>query len=365
MDKAYYTTIGMDVSDRTTKVCVMAKQGINPKIVVETTIPTTREGLAKFLATQDKSSPVAFETGTHCRWMNEVADGMGFKTYVANPCRLRMITESKTKNDTNDARILARVALADPGLLHPVKLRGPEHQKMLNLHEMRNLLVKQRTGIVVQLRSIAKSMGFRIAKCPAASFHNLDRKTWPKEFRDIAWPMLKNLEQLAVTTKAYEKQIRELAATPTFKAQVGRLMEIRYVGLIVATGFVAVTGGDMDRFGKARDVGPWLGLAPRQCQSGDIDQQCHVTKAGSALMRRLLVESAQMILRDGAADTDLKAKGLRMCARGAKIAKRKAVTAVARSLAVLMVAMLKKPDAPYVPLSERCEKELLAMRATA
>ena len=63
--------------------------------------------------------------------------------------------------------------------------------------------------------------------------------------------------------------------------------------------------------------------------------------------------------------TDLKAKGLRMCARGAKIAKRKAVTAVARSLAVLMVAMLKKPDAPYVPLSERCEKELLAMRAMA
>ena len=82
-------------------------------------------------------------------------------------------------------------------------------------------------------------------------------------------------------------------------------------------------------------------------------------------MRRLLVESAQMILRDCSADTDLKAKGLRICARGAKIARRKAVTAVARSLAVLMAAMLKKPDAPYVPLSERCEKELIATRATA
>ena len=90
-----------------------------------------------------------------------------------------------------------------------------------------------------------------------------------------------------------------------------------------------------------------------------------MTKSGSPFMRRLLVESAQMILRDGSADTDLKAKGLRICARGAKIAKRKAVTAVARALAVLMVAMLKKPDAPYVPLSGRCERELLAMRATA
>lgn len=120
------------------------------------------------------------------------------------------------------------IALADPGLLHPVRLRSAEHQKMINLHEMRNLLVKQRTGIVVQLRSVAKSMGFRIPKCQAASFHNLDRKTWPKEFRDIAWPMMKGLEQLAVTIKTYEKQIREFAETPTFKAKVERLMEIRW-----------------------------------------------------------------------------------------------------------------------------------------
>ena len=363
MDKQNYTTIGMDVSDRKTKICVMARTGATPKVVMETAIPTTKDGLAKFLATQDKSSPVAFETGTHCRWMHEVAEGMGFKVYVANPCRLRMVTESKTKNDANDARMLARLALADPGLLHPVKLRSAEHQKMLNLHEMRNFLVKQRTGIVVQLRAIAKSMSFRIARCQPAGFHNLNRNAWPKEFRDIAWPMLKNLEQLAVTIKTYEKQIRELAETPTFKAQVERLMEIHYVGLYVATGFVAVTGGNMDRFEKPRDIGPWLGVTPKQDQSGDIDRQCHITKAGSPFMRRLLVESAQQILRDSSTTTDLKVKGLRICARGAKIAKRKAVTAVARSLAVLMAAMLKNPDAPYVPLSERCEKELLAMRS--
>ena len=120
MDNAYYTTIGMDVSDRTTKVCVMAKAGRGRRIVMETTIPTTKDGLARFLSTQDLSSPVAFETGTHCRWMNEVAQGMGFKVYVANPCRLRMVTDSKAKNDRNDARMIARLALADPGLLHPV-----------------------------------------------------------------------------------------------------------------------------------------------------------------------------------------------------------------------------------------------------
>ena len=359
----YYTTIGMDVSDRKIQICVMSKANGSPKIIMETVIPTTKESLTKFLSTQDKSSPVTFETGMHCRWMQDVIESLGHKVYVANPCHLRMITESKTKNDVNDARMLARLTLADPGLLHPVKLRDAEHQKMLNLHEMRNLLIKQRTGIIVQMRAIAKSMGFRIAKTSTGHFHKLDTKSWPKAFRDITWPMIKNLEQLSVTIKTYEKQIRELAETPVFKAQVERLMEIHYVGLYVATGFIAVTGGDMDKFEKARDIGPWLGTTPKQDQSGDIDKQCHITKAGSPFMRRLLVESAQMILREGSIDTDLKLKGLRICVRGGKIAKRKAITAIARSLAVLMVAMLKKPDSPYVPLSEQSEKELLFMRA--
>ena len=181
-----YTTIGMDVSDRKIQVCIMAKSGINPKIVKEMTIPTTKEGLQKFLSAQDKNAPVVFETGTHCRWMNEVAESMGFKVYVANPCRLRMITESKTKNDINDARTLARIALSDPGMLHPVKLRDAEHQKMLNLHEMRNLLIKQRSGMIVQMRFIAKSMGFRIPKTSTSHFHKLDKSSWPKEFSDIA-----------------------------------------------------------------------------------------------------------------------------------------------------------------------------------
>ena len=113
--------------------------------------------------------------------------------------------------------------------------------------------------------------------------------------------MMKSLEQLAVTIRTYEKMIRELAESPAFKAQIDRLREIRCVGLPIATAFVAVTGGDVERFGKPRDVGAWLGLTPRQDRSGDVDRQCRITKAGSPLMRRLLVESAQMILREGRA----------------------------------------------------------------
>ena len=363
MDAAYCTTIGADVSDRTTKICVMSKADGKPKIVQETTVPTTPDGFRAFLERQDKAAALVFETGTHCRWIDKVASGLGFKTFVANPCRLRMITESTTKNDKNDARTLARMALADIELLHPVKLRGDEHQKMVNLHEIRDQLVKERTAEVLQIRAIAKSMGFRLPDCSAECFHNVAKRDLPKELSDIVWPLMKELKSKAVTIKTVEKQMRRLAKSDTFRVQVERLMEIPNVGFITATCFVAVTGGDMDRFDRPRDIGPWLGVTPKQDQSGDIDRQCHITKAGSKMLRWKLTECAQRVLQKNSADMDLKVKGLRIRARGGKIAKGKSITAVARGLAVLMVAMLKKPDVPYVPLSKDKAKELAQIRA--
>lgn len=365
MNNTYETAIGIDVSDRKSCVCVMTKKNGGTKILRELTIPTTREGLASFLATQDKASTVTFETGTHCRWMHAVCVGAGFKTYVANATRLKLVTQSVTKNDTNDARMLAQMTLADVTLLRPVKLRNDEYQKMLHLHKLRNQLINSRTRWINELRCMAKTMGYRLPECSTCYFHRQETASWPQELLENTWPLLKALEQINITIKTYEKKIRELAETPAFKPHVDRLREINYVGLFVATGFVATIGGDVDKFNKPRDVGPWLGLTPRQHQSGEVDRQCHMTKAGSPFMRRLLVESAQMILRERSVDTDLKLKGIRISLRGGKIAKRKAVTAIARSLATTMVALLKKPDVPYVPLSEYAQKELLTLRTLA
>ena len=74
---------------------------------------------------------------------------------------------------------------------------------------------------------------------------------------------------------------------------------------------------------------------------------------------------------EDARDTDLKLRGLRIASRGGGIARKKAKVAVARGLAVLVVALLKDPSRKYVPLSEegrvglellRAERERLAAR---
>ena len=76
-----------------------------------------------------------------------------------------------------------------------------------------------------------------------------------------------------------------------------------------------------------------------------------------------MIEAAQVAMRESAMDTDVKLKGHRICARGGKIAKKRALVAVARCLVVTAVALLKKPDADYMPLSERARLEFEAMRS--
>ena len=91
-----------------------------------------------------------------------------------------------------------------------------------------------------------------------------------------------------------------------------------------------------ERFAKSRDVGPYLGLVPKQEDSGESQPQLRISKAGDMMLRRLLVGSAHYILGPFGPDTDLRRYGLRLCARGGKNAKKRAAVAVARKLAVLL-----------------------------
>lgn len=371
----YCTTIGADVSDRTTKVCVMTKaDGGERRIVVETTCATTEAGFEEAFSKFDRSWPVVFESGTHCRWMDRMFRKMGFKTIIGNPGKIPSITKSNTKNDRNDARELARLALADPAMLHPVFLRDEVFQQMLRFHHARNMLISQRTQTINQIRGFAKSMGHRIECSSTERFHELGKAGWPRELEESAWPLMGSLKTINLKIRAYDKLIVRLAERPEFKSMVERVRAVYGVGIIGSTVFVAAIGGRPDRFDHARDVGPYLGMTPKQDQSGDDDKQLHITHAGADIVRTALVECAGVVMMSNAKDTDLKLKGLRIAVRGGKIARKKARVAVARGLAVAMLALLKDPEREYVPLSEegrqgferyRAELEYLAMSKAA
>ena len=107
---------------------------------------------------------------------------------------------------------------------------------------------------------------------------------------------------------------------------------------------------DPGRFSRSRDVGAYIGVVPRQDQSGKIDRQLRITKCGDRMLRRLLVQSAHYVLGPHGPDTDVRRWGLALAERGGKNAKKRATVAVARKIAVLLHALWTK-DRTYEPLT--------------
>ena len=106
---------------------------------------------------------------------------------------------------------------------------------------------------------------------------------------------------------------------------------------------------DPARFPKARAVASYVGLRPRQADSGSLSPQLRITKAGDEHLRWMLVVAAQRILGPLGADSDLRRWGLALAAKGGKNGKKRAVVAVARKLAVLLLRLWQTGEA-YEPL---------------
>ena len=132
----------------------------------------------------------------------------------------------------------------------------------------------------------------------------------------------------------YNRQIEKLSSERY--QETNTLRQINGVGPLTALAFILIIE-EHRRFSSSRDVGPFLGLTPKRDQSGEIDKQLRITKAGNTYLRKLLVNCAHYILGPFGTDCDLKRFGLKKMGKGGgKIAKRRAVVAVARKLAVLM-----------------------------
>ncbi len=96
-------------------------------------------------------------------------------------------------------------------------------------------------------------------------------------------------------------------------------------------------------------MGAYLGLVPRQKDSGSRKSQLRISKAGNSFCRKLLVNAAQYVLGPFGPDTDLRRWGLALFERGGKNAKRRAIVAVARKLAVLLLSLWQTAEV-YEPL---------------
>lgn len=326
MQQGSAITIGLDVGDKHSQVCIIDSSGDS---IEEARIPTTAKGIQRYFGNKSPAA-VTLEVGTHSPWISRTLKEAGHVVIVANARKVRLIYGSARKNDRLDAEKLARLTRHDPTLLAPIEHRSSKSQAHLACIRSRDALVRTRTSLVVHVRGSVKAFGKRLPAGSTSSFPERARENLPAELRPALEPVLTSIEALTKRIKQLDKEIAEVAAKEYPRTEF--LQQVTGVGLLTSLTFQLVIE-DPNRFSKSREVGPYLGLTPGEHQSGDRNPKRRITKEGDTLLRRLLVQCAHYIIRSKT-DSDLKRAAERIMAGGGH--RSKAVTAVARKLSVLL-----------------------------
>jgi transposase len=326
-DFAFY--IGIDLGDKNSDVCVLDRGG---EIGKQFKVRMKAEAFQEYFASIPRSR-VAVEAGGQSRWVAEVIEKCGHEVYVSNTRKVPYIHQSDAKDDPGDAYKLAELVHFKPQLLHPIQHRSREAQADLSWIRAREVLVESRTQLINAVRGLSKAFAGRLEKCSTESFTAKLAGQVPEAIGSAVAPLLETIDHLNEQIRYYDQMEEHIARERYPKYRL--LEQVNGVGVHTALSFM-LTIGDPERFEKSREVGSFLGMRPRKQDSGETKPQLGITKAGDVYLRKTLVNCAHHILGPTGKDSDLRRFGLRLCQRGGKNAKKRAVIAVARKLSVLL-----------------------------
>ena len=338
-------THGLEVSDKLTHFCLLGADGDR---VDEGRMRTREVDILRRTASFGPCR-VVLEVGQHSPWLSRALRSQGHEVIVANPRQFQLIRESYRKNDHTDAELLARAGRFDPLLLSPVEHRSAAQQADIALLRARHQVVTARTQLINVVRGTVKAFGGVLPRWDANTFHHHAPGGIPAELQDALLPVIEAIGVLSEKVRHFDRRAEAVIAERYPEAQA--LQQVNGVGPITSLTYV-LTLGDARRFAKSRQVGPYLGLTPRQRQSGERDPQLRITKAGDTSLRRLLVQAAHYILGPFGKDCDLRRWGLAHLEGGGLSHKKRVVVAVARKLAVLLHHLLVTGEA-YDPFYQQ------------
>ena len=320
---------GLDISDKSTHVCVVDGSGVevwsgacatDPEVIART-LKTRAAGLAR----------VVLETGPLSAFLYHGLVERGVPVICVCARHAKGVLSARVnKSDPHDAEGLAQMART--GWFKAVRIKAEAtHMDRARL-KIREQLIASRRAMAGQLRGLLKLFGLRLGQ---ATTPNRRRErlaalfALKPELEPILAPLIESLEALEVQI---ERSSRQLAAQAAADPVTARLMTTPGVGPITALVF-KTSIEDPGRFDRGEDAGAFAGLAPRRSQSGERDYRGRISKAGDPMLRSALYEAANVLLSRVKRPCALQAWGQRLeLTKGAKRAR----VAVARKLAILL-----------------------------
>lgn len=335
-------TVGLDVGDRWSHCCELDEE--TGEVVEEGRVRTTAQALEERFRGHRKR--VVLEVGCQSPWISRLLHELGHEVLVANARRVQLIHGSSNKSDRVDAESLARLGRFDPKLLRAIEHRGESVQVDRAVLKARDTLVRSRARLIGHVRGMVKSLGARVRRSSAECFAAYATEDVPQALGPALGPVIEQIAALTATIRTYDHEIEQMAQQRY--PETALLRQVDGVGPITSLAFVLKVE-DPRRFGRSRTLGPYLGLVPRRDQSGTRDPQLRITKQGDPFVRRLLIQCAHYLLGPFGKDCTLRRYGLRIAERGGPNAKKRAVVAVARKLAVLLHHLWRTAEV-YEPL---------------
>lgn len=370
MHGPYTQIIAIDLGKFNSVACLFDPADATHRFQSLATTPTSiHDLLSSLIATPADAASVlvVFETCELCGWVHDVSTALGFPVAVANPCHEAWRwTKVKRKTDKDDALKLARMAHLKQ--LPTVHVPPPEMRQRRRLVHHRHALVRRRTAVKNQVRSIHAQQGLPLpprgkawtragvkeleaASRPLGDCGELD--LWRGRLA-VELALLKSLDaQLAVVES-------KLEAIGLADDRVTLLTTVPGVGRCLAEAVVCHLD-DVARFPSAAAVAGYAGLVPKQMESGQMKRSGRITRHGPSLLRGMLVEVAWMVYRHNAWARDF----VMRVSRGVKGRKKIAIVALARRLLVILWSMLKHKQPWREPADAKAETTAAPMPALA
>lgn len=283
--------IGIDLHTNSFTACYLERETDHERIQTY----NLQKDLDQFIAGLQKTDEVAFEaTGNSSFFRDKVAPHVK-RVVVIAPGDFDVIRKSVKKTDKHDARAIA--LFLSKGMLPEARLKNKEHDQISSLIGTREQLVKTRTALINKTHSLFNRHGLKVKK---------ETLTSPKCFERLIashqWERMEQIEidvirdQLAAIDKSLKKLNKEIAdqaeQLPGFK----NLESIKGIGSLSAA-VLLITIGDIKNFKKPENLASYFGIVPTVSQS---NQQCttgRITKRGSKMGRKALVQCTWIAIR--------------------------------------------------------------------
>ena len=285
--------IGMDVHPQSTTFCLFDPATEKRRQYRTVTRPTTAEAIREVLAPLERQCQVAFEVGTQAQWIAQIVRPLAGEVQVANASRMPWLFRDGRKNDKLDARKLATLLYLKQ--LPQVHLPPADVSAWRALINHRRTLVKRRTILKNQIRSIVRAFGYR---CPHKSCWTRIGKVWllSLTFDDARkWMIQWLLEELRLADERIADLERTLEAIAETQSNVALLRTIPGIGPRTAEAIVAFTDC-IERFPDRKRFASYFGMTPTEDSSGLIRRHGHISKRGPSVVRWLVGEAAHRVI---------------------------------------------------------------------